>query len=272
MTTMISDSFLVNCQGGAELVDDAICDRLGIKNKLYSNDPNANLNIDGTIILTNFYNIHATLYNDLVNKKFKYIIIEHDYKFFPSRNPFTYKDSICPKMDRQFLSLYKNAEAVFVQTEDQYNVFKQNEIEGNIISLDCSIWSTKELDFLSSIKTVNPVNRKFAVIQSTNPIKGTNAAIQFCDKNSLDYELIPSMPHKEFLGKLNEYSGLVFFPMARESCCRLVVEARCLGMNVITSKNYGASNASWFKFEPNKLWNYLDQQSEYNFYNIHKYL
>ena len=48
------------------------------------------------------------------------------------------------------------------------------------------------------------------------------------------------------MNKLSKCSGIVFFPMARETFCRLVVEAKCLGLDVITSKNYGASMEEWF--------------------------
>jgi hypothetical protein len=52
----------------------------------------------------------------------------------------------------------------------------------------------------------------------------------------------------------------------------LVVEAKCLGLNVITTKNYGASLEGWFDLEGLELIEFLREQTEYNLLKISKYI
>jgi hypothetical protein len=65
---------------------------------------------------------------------------------------------------------------------------------------------------------------------------------------------------------------LVFFPIARETFCRLVVEAKCMGLDVITSKNYGASLEGYFEMKGQELIDFLRMQTEDNIKKISKYI
>jgi hypothetical protein len=65
----------------------------------------------------------------------------------------------------------------------------------------------------------------------------------------------------------------VFYPIARETFCRLVVEAKCMDMEVITSKNYGASKEGWFEALSGKeLIEFLRDQTKNNIEKISKYI
>jgi hypothetical protein len=46
---------------------------------------------------------------------------------------------------------------------------------------------------------------------------------------------------------MSNYEGLVFFSHAVETCCRLVLEARMLGLKVKTDNRVGCTYESWFK-------------------------
>jgi hypothetical protein len=53
----------------------------------------------------------------------------------------------------------------------------------------------------------------------------------------------------------------------------LVVESKCLGLNVITSKNYGASLEPWFdELSGSDLIDFLKNKTEENLTKIKKYL
>ena len=65
---------------------------------------------------------------------------------------------------------------------------------------------------------------------------------------------------EDFISKLAQCSHLVFFPLARETFCRLVVEAKCLGLNVITTKNYGASLEGYFEMSGQELIDFLSNK------------
>ena len=208
--------------------------------------------------------------------KLDYIILEHDYKICKSRHPWRYDDNIVPKEERVNYELYKNAKAVFVQTTDHLNIYKANEVEGNFVSLESTLWSDEDLDLLTELEvgTQTSIRKwEYAVLESDNWIKNTEGSKAFCEANQLDYVLLSGTENrKEFLQKLSDYTTLVFFPIARESCCRFVVEARCLNMNVITSKNYGAVLEEWFTLSGKPLIDLLRKNTERNLKTIETFL
>lgn len=204
-----------------------------------------------------------------------YIIIENDYKICPSRHPWTFPNSIIPQNQRINYDLYKNAKAVFVQTNDHLSVYKVNDVEANFINLHSSIWSENDLNLLDEIRKTNQIkNNYYSIYETNNFIKNTSGNIKYCEENNLKYELIPNMLNRrDFLTSLSKNKGLVFFPIARETFCRLVVEAKCLEMDVITSKNYGASKEGWFDgLSGVDLIEFLKIQTDDNIKKISKFL
>jgi hypothetical protein len=213
---------------------------------------------------------------NLINEipKLNYIIIENDYKICHSRHPWRYPDNIVPKNERINYDLYKNAKAVFVQTTDHLNVFLKNDVEANFINLECSIWSDYDLELLNNLVNQKEKNNKYAVYYTNNWIKNTQGSLKYCGENSLPiYILKESKDRVEFLTNLSKCYGIVFLPIARETFCRLVVESKCLGLDVITSKNYGASLESWFdELNGKELINFLKIKTNENISKIQNVL
>ena len=63
----------------------------------------------------------------------------------------------------------------------------------------------------------------------------------------IDFDIIKNPDYECFLQTLSEYSGLAFHPSTPETCCRLVLEAKMMGLNVITNSLIGASYEPWYK-------------------------
>lgn len=204
----------------------------------------------------------------------KYIIIENDYKICASRHPWRYPNSIVPVIERINYDLYKNALAVFVQTTDHFNVYKANQVKGNFINLNCSIWSDQDLELLKKFLDQKAFkNGKYAVYYTNNWIKNSEGALKYCQDNKLHPELIENTPNRiDFLDKLSNCTGLVFFPIARETFCRLVVEAKCMGLEVITSRNYGASLETWFDMKGDDMIKFLKIKTAKNLKTIEIFL
>ena len=246
--------------GGAELVNAVVQDYL--KCEFVKTGQVKQFSHDNFYILGNISLMHPALLQPVLDKQ--YIIIEHDYKICASRHPWRYENNMVPPTERINYELYKNAKAVFVQTSDHESIFKLNGVEANFINLESTLWSKDDLSLLRELNG-DVKEHTYAIVESDNWIKNTQAAVDFCETNNLDYKLIPSTGNrKEFLSGLAACSTLVFFPIARESCCRLVVEARCLNMNVITSKNYGAVLEDWFKRRGNDLITLLEYNTTRN--------
>ena len=87
---------------------------------------------------------------------------------------------------------------------------------------------------------------KFAIINTDNIWKGTREAVQFCKAANVQYDLLAKQPMFEFYQTLAGYPVLVYFPIVKESFCRLVVEAKAMNCNILTSKTYGAAKEPWF--------------------------
>ena len=257
--------------GGSEWVNQVLIDKFNLEFK-YSSRVNG-FNKNNLYIISNVSLMKPFFVKQI--HKLNYIIIENDYKICQSRHPWIYPDSIIPTNERTNYDIYKNAKAVFVQTNDHLNVYKSNGVEGNFINLRSSIWSETDLNMLTELLTLNKTkNKKQAIYSTNNFIKNTNGNIKYCVENNLDYELIPNMDNRrDFLQKLSECQGLVFYPIARETFCRLVVEAKCLGLDVTTSKNYGASKEEWFdELSGNDMIEFLRKQTENNLNKISEYL
>lgn len=257
--------------GGSEWVNQVILDRFPELEFWYAQQITA-WDTEAFYIISNV----SLMSHELVRKipTLNYIIIENDYKICASRHPWRYPNSIVPYNERTNYDIYAKAKAVFVQTTDHLNVYKANDVKGNFLNLNCSIWSDSDLVLLKGFldkKTLR--NGKQAVYSTNNWIKNTEGAIKYCTDNKLSYELVPNCDKREdFLDKLSNCSGLVFFPIARETFCRLLVEAKCLGLEVTTNKNSGAAMENWFGMKGDDLLMFLKIKTEKNLKKIGEYI
>lgn len=271
-TILVSDFTIKEVpHGGSEWVNQVIIDNLEVEfwysRNITQFDPN------------NFYIIsNISLMNPEVIKqipKLNYIILEHDYKICDSRHPWKYENSIVPIELRRNYDLYENAKAVFVQTTDHMNVYLANDVKGNFINLESSIWSDVDLKMLSDLLNRYPKkNNQYGIYVTNNWIKNTQGNIQQCLQRRLIPKLIQESRNRvEFLEQFAKCKGIIFYPLARETFCRLVVEAKCMGLKVITSKNYGASLEPWFdKYSGNELISFLKDKTKENLKKIQQYL
>jgi glycosyltransferase involved in cell wall biosynthesis len=268
MRTIIVSDFTIKevPHGGSEWVNQVLIDKFGCE-FWYSNQI-VEFDKDAFYIISNISLMHPSVVRQIPS--LNYVIMEHDYKICASRHPWRWPDSIVPKNERINYDLYEKAKAIFVQTNDHLRVYKNNDVKGNFISLHSSIWADDDLNLLENmLKTHETKNGKYGIYATNNWIKNTEGAIRYCSENNLQYELIPNQEKREdFLSLLAQCSHLVFFPIARETFCRLVVEAKCMGVDVITTKNYGASLEGWFDLSGQDLIDFLRMQSEDNLNKI----
>ena len=257
--------------GGSEWVNQVLIDKFNLEFE-YSHEVKE-FNPNNLYIISN-----VSLMNPVLVKQIhtlNYIIIENDYKICNSRHPWRYPNSIIPINERTNYEMYANAKAVFVQTNDHLSVYKANDVKGNFINLHSSIWADSDLALLENLLKKNEnKNGKIAIYDTNNFIKNTDGSIKYCLENNFEYQLVPNMANREdFLQSIAECSKLVFIPIARETFCRLVVEAKCLNLEVITTKNYGASLEGWFDAMSGlELINFLRNQTEYNIEKISKFI
>jgi hypothetical protein len=255
--------------GGSEWVNQVLIDKFNLEFEYSSNVKSFDFN--NFYIISNISLMNPNLVRMIPN--LNYIIIENDYKICHSRHPWMYTDSVIPSNERINYDLYSNAKAVFVQTTDHMNVYIKNEVKANFINLESSIWSDEDLTLLESLHNHSKTD-KFAVYYTQNWIKNTQGNLKYCSENKLPISILKETKNRiEFLTNLSKCKGLVFYPIARETFCRLVVEAKCLGLDVITSKNYGASLEPWFdNLSGLELIHFLKENTKNNLKKILEFL
>jgi len=260
----VADHDINDYPGGAEKVDYNIYFYLNIE---YKKSTNFLYNSNDFYIISNATSIPNEQKNKLINNK-NYIIFEHDYKMHFTRQPHRYAQNIFPKDELINLDYYKNAKAVILQSLDHLNCFKANNIEGNLLNFSTSIWSKKELDTLESLSNLTKKTYRACIIGNPGVDKGRDIAEAICKSHRIDYDIIPTMDLISFYNKLAEYPLLVNTPRVKESFCRLVVEARCLNMNVLSHFLYGAMSEPWFSLSGIELISFLRESSRKNIETI----
>jgi glycosyltransferase involved in cell wall biosynthesis len=206
-------------------------------------------------ILSNFYFISEEAKQFLYPKK--YIITEHDYKFLQTRNPCYYENFLAPKSDIIHFELYKNAKFVLTQSGLQKSIFDKNLELSNIVNFSGNLWSEKTMDLIEALSRT-PKNGKAAILGEDHyGIKGRDVSIDFCKKVHLKYELLPKTDHHTFLKNLSRYSTYVFFPRSPETLSRVCIEARLMGLSVVTTDYTAVVHESFFDYESNKMIEYI---------------
>ena len=253
----ISDFFAHQVLGGGELNDDELINLLSEKNSVDTiNSQNVTLdflkkNNKSKFIISNFtgLNIESQRY---ISENIHYVLYEHDHKYLPNRNPGVYDEYEAPKNKIINLHFYKNAKAVFCQSNFHKGIVEKNLNLTNIKSVSGNLWSLETLEYLKKLSGKNK-KEVCSVMDSNIPHKNTNKAVAFCKYKGYEYKLIKSQNYKDFLDQLTDNKKLVFFPETPETLSRIVVEARMAGMDTITSKNIGAIGEKWFNMKGKEL-------------------
>jgi hypothetical protein len=246
----IADFFSSHLLGGAEMNDAVLLSYLKESfdlETLHSKDISIdNIKEYDFLIISNFCMLDPPA-RDYIQENSQYVIYEHDHKYVSSRDPSNFTNFEIPEKHIMHRDFYKSAKKVICLGAKQVEIINKNLKIENLESISGSLWSQKKLMHLRDTSKAAQKNDKFAIVESTNPIKNTQKAISFCEKRHIKFDLIKSQDPYIFIDILSKYEGLVFFPAVLESMCRLVVEAKMLNCKIITTpKLLGAYYEPWF--------------------------
>jgi hypothetical protein len=265
----IADFYYPNLVGGAELNDFSLIRRMESERgdsivKVTCTDVDLSFvrdNQNEKFIISNFVNLQETV-KEYISENCTYIIYEHDHKYLKKRNPIFYKNFLAPREDLANLNFYKNAKTVVCLTKLAEDVLRKNTGLENVTRIGSSVWTDEDLDFITSIRKSEKKDC-YAIMDSDNPIKKRSNCISYCNKNDLQFELIRDSNHQNFLNKLSKYRGLIFMTGHLETCCRIVLEAKMLGLQVITQKKLiGAASEESFHLDGEDLVNEIRNVSK----------
>jgi len=189
-----------------------------------------------------------------------YIIMEHDHKYLKTRDPSMFKDYLAPKDMIVSHEFYGGAKAILCQSKIHAEVVNKNLDTGNVINLGCSMWSESEIAAILKASEKDKT-KNAAVLRSNNIIKGTSEASEFCRRKDIEHDFIGGLDYPDFISAMAEYKKFVFFPQVLESFCRLVVEARMLGCELMTNEKNGCTSEEWFgKLKGKELISFVEEK------------
>ena len=246
----ISDFFLEDgITGGAEAFNDELINMLVLRSykveKINSNlfEPTTASN-ENFYIVANFMNLPEPSKAALLDKS--YIILEHDHKYVSTNDPSKFVNMIAPAKHIINKRFFAGAIAVFCQSKIHAEVLQKNLLLDTVVNVGCNLWSEDRLQMLGALIGTEKT-KKNIILHSNNRNKGMPYAIEYCNRNNIEFELIPSCAYKDFIRQLAESERVFFFPQWLESFNRVVVEARILGCKVTSNKLIGATSEPWFR-------------------------
>ena len=248
----IADFFDDQVTGGAEINDATLVKFLEGKDLLFEKINSHNVtkeylfkNKDKYFIVSNFVRL-SNVCKDFLYHHNTYSIYEHDYKFLINRNPIDFPNFIAPKSFLTNVNFYKRAHCVICLSKMQKEIYENNLNLENLGNIGTSLFTEELVQSLLSLSK-REKTKKYAVIRSTNPIKKTQEAIDFCRKNGYEYDLISHENNDKFLEILSAYENLVFMTGHPEPTPRLAIECKLLGVNMIAPRKLiGIASEEWY--------------------------
>ena len=264
----VSDFYVEEAKGGAELTTEA----------LLSNSPynvkkilSRNLTLQYAIekkesfwIFGNFSHLKDEVKIYFAKNLF-YSVIEYDYKYCKFRSDDLHKKTSghcdCEstnvgKINSIFLSKSK---LIWWMSENQRNHYFEKfsflkKTKNIVLS---SAFSKEAIEYFEQFQNKNTQkNNKWVIMNSPSWIKNVDECVEYAKSNSLEYDLVWGLPYSELLEKLSLSKGLVFLPSGKDTCPRLVIEAKLLGCELVLNDNVQHKDESWFE-NTSKILNHL---------------
>jgi hypothetical protein len=269
---VVADFFVEEVLGGAELTTNAIlsvCPYSFVKIKSSFLTADFILaNKDKYWLFGNFFNINFNLVPLIINY-LNYSVIEYDYKFCKYRSTDIHaklENKACDCSNKIFAlviqQLFLGARQVWWMSEEQLKLQLNNLKflnKANNLVLG-SVFSKETLDIIKNLTKKSIKKSGVIVFNSDNWLKGTNESIEWCKANNLNYCLAKTNNYLDMLMLLRKNKMLVYLPNGKDTCPRLVIEAKLLGCQLVLNDNVQHKNESWFNQSPNKILKTLESK------------
>lgn len=284
----VSDLFAEDYVGGAELTTQALIDSSPFTiAKLKASDVTIDIlkeHYTKYWIFGNFSNLDPELIPSII-ANLKYSVLEYDYKYCKYRSPQKHENAEGKPCDcheqlngKMISAFYYGAKSVWwmseAQQEHYWNIYPfLQETDNTVLS------SVFDDDFFAKITLLNERREersdKYIVLGSNSWIKGTDDAINYCRDNELEFEVVSNLHYNDMLEKLSASKGLVFLPKGWDTCPRIVIEAKLLGLDLVLNDNVQHKDEIWFNTDDqedtesylymarSRFWNGIKHNMEY---------
>ena len=260
----ISDYFIDEILGGAEKCNDVFIKKISPQYKVEKIKSSRvtpdfiSKNKNNCFIVANFFELSEAVKKHL--HECFYIIYEHDHKYVNTNNPALFKNFEIPVENLINIEFYSKARAVLCQSTLHSEILFKNTLLTNIVNLAGNLWSNQDLKQLqSNIGTKKTI--KNAIMKSSNKNKGEPVAVNYCQKNNIDFEFIMPQSYQNFLKNLAKVENLYFFPQWVETYNRVSIECRILGCKLITNGLIGVTKEEYFNLEGQELLDFIKENN-----------
>ena len=263
MIIFVSDMFVENYIGGAELTSEAIIqDSLIPVMKVNSQVITVKFmesNKDKFWIFGNFSMLKEECLVFAL-KSLHYSVLEYDYKYciLRSMEKHVKESGSCnchnERRGKLVSIFYANSKAMWFMSEKQRGKYVQKFpfLDNPKTRVLSSVFSGNTLDLIEGLDC-SKKNQKWIILNSQSWVKGREDAIRYAEKNKLEYELVWGLEHKKLLEKLACSKGMIYLPPGGDTCPRLIIEAKLLGCELVLNENVQHKGEEWFQSRESTL-------------------
>lgn len=281
----VADMFVSDYQGGAELTTDAIIRKAPCK-VFQVHSPSMTIDMldqhkDRHWVICNFTNCDAAAIAHLATGGFSYSVIEYDYKYCMFRSEVLHQKQTghvcdCTLRPHGILveKLYSGAKHIFWMSEKQkeHVCTKMPSLlfgppdQHVVLS---SVFTDETLDKLLTLRELHTESvaklpiKIWGVQGSKNWIKGTQETIQWAASQRMPVKILGDLAYDAFLMELARCSGLAFQPLDFDTCPRVVIEARLMGLDLHLNDNVQHKDEPWFTGSVDGAVEYLRGRADY---------
>ena len=280
----VSDFFVDEIIGGAELTTQALVEScpfpyVRIKAKDVTIETLQKYQ-DHYWIFGNFSNLNYNLIPTMVGN-IRYSVLEYDYKFCKYRSIERHLEEGGEECDCHTQTLGKLISAFYFGSDQMFwmssaqeqryiDRFPFLEDKGRVLG---SVFDKNDLRRLEFLRD-GPKTTAWLVQKSDSWIKGTEDAIEWCEKTEKEYEVFEKLSRIDILNKFYNAKGFCFLPRGGDTCPRVVIEAKILGCELKLNENVQHANEAWFakgtpesilehlKALPERFWNDIKKRMD----------
>lgn len=266
----VADLFAEQYAGGAELTSDALIEASPtLVKKVHAKNLTVEFlqqNVDAFWIFGNFSSINWSLI-PVIAANLRYAVLEYDYKFCLHRSIEKHKHETGQECDchkrqlgQMVAGFYQAADAIFWMSEQQrarYTERFPNMLGHRNSHVLSSVFDSRFFDKIKHLKSKTSDRSGWIVLGSQSWIKGYEDAVKWCEDNGKKFQSYWDVPYEELLDVMSRSEGFVYLPRGGDTCPRMVIEAKLLGCEVVTSDNVQHASEKWWNANSDDVCDYL---------------